>query len=114
MCINDFAVACAIDGSPPYFTYEGETMLIINSEEYEKRRMSGFLKIEPYIEALISHESIHVVIKRLANEEISDALDDLEVIVRHGRLVFQVTLNNMAFASDASGIVLPSRWEESM
>lgn len=114
MCINDFAVACAIDGSPPYFTYDGETMLIINSEEHEKRRMSGFLKIEPYMEALISHESIHVVIKRLVNEEISDALDDLEVIVRHRRLVFQVTLNNMAFASDASGIVLPSHWEESV
>ncbi len=114
MCINDFALACAIDGTPPYFTYEGETMLIINSEEYEKRRVSGFLRIEPYMEALISHESIHVVIKRLVDEQTSDALDDLEVIVRHGRLGFQVTLNNMAFASDTSGIVLPSNWEEPM
>ena len=109
MCINDFAVACAIDGSPPYFTYEGEAMLIINSEEHEKRRVSGVLKIEPYMEALISHESIHVVIKKLVDTETSDALDDLEVIVRHRGLAFQVTLNNIAFARDASGIVLP--WE---
>jgi hypothetical protein len=107
MCINDFVVACAIDGSPPYFTYEGETMLIINSEDHEKQKISGFLKIEPYMEALISHESIHVVIKKLVNGEVSDSLDDLEVIVRRGGLAFQVTLNNIAFATDMSGIVLP-------
>lgn len=109
MCVNYFVVACATDGSPPYFTYEGEAMMIINSEEREKRGTSGFLKIEPYMEALISHESIHVVIKKLVDEETSDALDDLEVIVRHRGLVFQVTLNNMAFARDRSGIVSP--WE---
>lgn len=107
MCINDFVLACAIDGSPPYFTYEGETMQIINSEDHEKRRISGFLKIEPYMEALVSHESIHVVIKKLVNGEASDSLDDLEVIVRRGGLAFQVTLNNIAFATDMSGIVLP-------
>ncbi len=78
VCINDFAIACAIDGSPPYFTYDEETMLIINSEEYEKHKMSRFLKIEPYMEALISHESIHVVIKRLVDQATSDELDDLE------------------------------------
>lgn len=108
MCINDFVVACAIDGSPPYFTYEGKTMLIINSEEHEKRKVSGFLKIEPFMEALISHECIHVILKELFNEEISDSLDDVEVIVRRDGLAFQVTLNNIAFASDMSGIVLPS------
>lgn len=108
MCINDFVFACAVDGSPPYFTYEGDTMLIINSEEHEKRRVSGFNKIEPYMEALISHESIHVIIKRFQNRDISDSLDDLEVIVRRGGLAFQVTLNNMAFASDMSGVVLPT------
>lgn len=107
MCINDFAVACAIDSSPPYFTYEEETMLIINSEEREKRGISGFLAIEQYLEALISHESIHVIIKKFVNEEVSDSLDDLEVIVRHRGLAFQVTLNNIAFATDMSGIVLP-------
>lgn len=109
MCINDFAVACAIDGSPPYFTYDGETMLMINSEEDEKRKVSGFRNIEQFMEALISHESIHVVIKKLVNEDVSDTLDDLEVIVRRRRLAFQITLNNIAFASDMSGIVMP--WE---
>lgn len=107
MCINSFVVACAVDGSPPYFTYDDETMLIINSELQEKRRQSGFPRIEPYMEALISHESVHVVIKKLVDGETSDALDDLEVIVHHRGVAFQVTLNNMAFASDASGIVLP-------
>jgi hypothetical protein len=109
MCINDFVVACAVDGSPPYFTYEGETMMIINSERHERLKQSGFAKIEPHIEGLISHESIHVVIKKLAGGEMSDALDDMEVIVRYKGVVFQVTLNNMAFARDASGLVLP--WE---
>lgn len=108
MCINDFVLACAIDGSPPYVTYEEETMLIINSEEDEKQRKSGFVNIEPFIEALVSHESIHVLIKRFEGQEVSDALDDIEVIVRHRGLKFQVTLNNIAFASDVSGIVLPS------
>ena len=107
MCINDFIVACAIDGSSPYFSYEGETMLIINSEEDEKYQISGFRQIERFMEALISHEAIHVVITKLiGSREISDSLDDLEVIVQHRGLVFQVTLNNMAFASDMSGIVL--------
>ncbi|MFQ5941003.1 MAG: hypothetical protein ACE5KA_04815 [Nitrososphaerales archaeon] len=108
MCINEFTVACAIDGSPPYFTYEGETMLIINSEELERQRISGFQAVEQYMEALISHESIHVIIKKLIDEGTSDSLDDLEVIVRQRGLAFQVTLNNIAFATDMSGIVLPS------
>lgn len=109
VCINDFVLACAVDGSPPYFTYEGESMLAINSKEDERRRESGFRSIEPYMEALISHESIHVVIMASKGREASDALDDLEVIIRRGGLAFQVTLNNMAFARDSSGIVLP--WE---
>lgn len=69
--------------------------------------MSGFRNIESYMEALVSHESIHVIIKRFTEQEISDALDDLEVIVTHKGLKFQVTLNNLAFARDMSGIVTP-------
>ncbi len=107
MCINDFAFACAIDNSPPYFTYEGETMMIINSQEHAKLGKSGFHIVEPHMGALISHESIHVVLKRFVNQEVSDALDDIEVIVTHKGLKFQVTLNNMAFARDMSGIVTP-------
>ncbi|MEM0364117.1 MAG: hypothetical protein QW450_02105 [Candidatus Nitrosocaldus sp.] len=109
MCIDDVAFACAIDGSPPYFTYEDSTMLIINSKMYARHGMSGFKGIERYMEAIISHESIHAVIKRIEPSIDPDALDDIEVIVSRGRMRFQVTLNNMAFATDNSGLVLPDQ-----
>jgi len=38
---------------------------------------------------------------------VSDSLDDIEVIVEHRGAKFQVTLNNMLFAKDHSGIVTP-------
>lgn len=110
MCIDDVVFACAIDGSPPYFTYEGSTMLIINSETHAKHGISGFKDIERYIDAIVSHESIHAVIKRIEPSVDPDAIDDLEVIVVRGRMKFQVTLNNMAFAVDSSGLVLPDQW----
>jgi hypothetical protein len=106
MSINDFAFACALDESPPYFTYEKQTMLIIESNENAIRNINGFLYIEQFIESLISHESVHVVIKNLEGDEISDSLDDLEVIVDRDGSKFQVTLNNMLFARDRSGIVI--------
>ncbi|MFY9565010.1 MAG: hypothetical protein WAM27_07950 [Nitrososphaeraceae archaeon] len=106
MSINDFAFACALDESPPYFTYEKQTMLIIESNENAIRNINGFLYIEQFIESLISHESVHVVIKNLEGAEISDSLDDLEVIVDRDGSKFQVTLNNMLFARDRSGIVI--------
>ena len=107
MTINDFAFACAVDGSPAYFTYEGETMLIIQSKDHARSRQNDFEVIEPFVEALISHESIHVGIKKLEGGEISDSLDDIEIIVEREGLKFQVTLNNILFAKDASGIVTP-------
>ena len=106
MSINDFAFACAMDESPPYFTYEKQTMLIIESNENAIRNINGFLYIEQFIESLISHESVHVVIKILEGAAISDSLDDLEVIVDRDGSKFQVTLNNMLFARDRSGIVI--------
>jgi hypothetical protein len=106
MSINDFAFACALDESPPYFTYEKQTMLIIESNENAIRNINGFLYIEQFIESLISHESVHVVIKNFEGAEISDSLDDLEVIVDRDGSKFQVTLNNMLFARDRSGIVI--------
>ena len=106
MSINDFAFACALDESPPYFTYEKQTMLIIESNENAIRNINGFLYIEQFIESLISHESVHVVIKNLEGAKISDSLDDLEVIVDRDGSKFQVTLNNMLFARDRSGIVI--------
>ena len=107
MAIDGFALACAIDGSPPYFTYDGNTMLIIQSKNHAKSKINAFEYVEPFIEALISHESIHVVIKELEDQNTSDSLDDLEIIIERNRMRFQVTLNNMLFATDMSGIVTP-------
>jgi hypothetical protein len=107
MAINGFALACAIDDSPPYFTYDGNSMLIIQSKNHAKSKINAFENIEAFVEALISHESIHVVIKEIEDQNISDALDDLEIIVERNRTRFQVTLNNMLFATDMSGIVIP-------
>jgi hypothetical protein len=107
MTINDFALACAIDGSSAYFTYHETTMLMIQSEKDAKAGISSFALIEPFMEALISHESIHVIIKSFSDTDVSDSLDDLEVIVEQGGKKFQVTLNNILFATDNSGLVLP-------
>ncbi|HZA42971.1 MAG TPA: hypothetical protein VE504_04340 [Nitrososphaeraceae archaeon] len=107
MPINDFALACAIDNSPAYFTYEETTMVIITSQETARRGSSDFEEMEPYMDSLIAHESIHVVIARIEDSEISDSLDDIEVIVERNGHKFQVTINNILFATDSSGIVTP-------
>jgi hypothetical protein len=107
--INDFAFACSIDGSiVGYFTYHELTMLIVQSEQEARTGVNNFIKIaEPFMEALISHESIHVVINKLEGLKISDALDDVEVIVERDGKRLQVPLNFIHYASDDSGIVLP-------
>jgi len=107
MPIDDFVLACAIDNSPAYFTYEKTTMIIIASKEACKRGSNDFENIEPYIESLISHESIHVVVRRLEGSEQSDSLDDIELIVERKGHKFQITINNILFATDYSGIVTP-------
>ena len=107
--INDFAFACSIDGSiVGYFTYHEMTMLIVQSEQEARTGVNNFIKIaEPFMEALISHESMHVVINKLESLKISDALDDLEVIVERDGMKLQVPVNFIHYASDNSGIVLP-------
>ena len=106
--INDFALACSIDGSVAgYFTYHKKTMLIIQAEDEAKSSTNSFRFIEPFMEALVSHESIHVVINNIEGLETSDSLDDFEVVVDHNGVKMQVTLNNMLFAKDKSGIVTP-------
>ena len=107
MAINDFALACAIDESPAYFTYEKETMLVIQSAQDAKAGVNSFEYIEPFIGALVSHEAIHVAIKKFEGDDTSESLDDIEVIVEHDGRRFQVTLNNILFASDQSGLVIP-------
>jgi hypothetical protein len=107
--INDFAFACSIDGSiVGYFTYHKQTMLIIQSEQEARSGINNFTRIaEPFMEALISHESIHVVLNKVENLEVSDSLDDVEVIVERDGVKLQVPLNFIHYASDNSGIVLP-------
>jgi hypothetical protein len=107
MAINDFALACAIDDSPAYFTYHGETMLVIQSAQDAKAGVNSFDYIEPFMGPLVSHEAIHVAIKKLEGDDASESLDDIEVIVEHNGRRFQVTLNNILFASDYSGLVIP-------
>jgi hypothetical protein len=106
MCINDIVFAYAIDESLPYFTYEDNKMVIVNSKKNAILGINEFKYIENYIEALISHESIHAIIKKIEPNVDPDAIDDIEVIVKRGNIRFQVTMNNLAFATDNSGLVL--------
>ena len=82
-------------------------MIVITSQEACRRGSSDFEEIEPYMDSLIAHESLHVVIARIEGTEISDSLDDIEVIVERNGHKFQVTINNILFATDSSGIVTP-------
>jgi hypothetical protein len=105
MTINDFVFSCATDSVPAYFTYEGENMLIVQSNEAAKKKKNDFENIESFMSALISHESVHVVITKLENSQISDSLDDIEIIIERFGKKFQVSLNNMFFSTDFSGIL---------
>jgi hypothetical protein len=107
MSVCDFVLACSIDDSPGYFTYDNnDTMLIIQSKSSAISNQSDFNYIEPYIELIISHECLHFIIKTLESSIVSEKLDDLEVIVNRNSKNYQVTVNNMLFASDNSGLVL--------
>jgi|SRR5580765_7106746 hypothetical protein len=105
MTINDFVFSCAADNVPAYFTYEGKSMLIVQSKDGAKNKKNDFENIETFMSALISHESLHVVITKLVNSQISDSLDDIEIIVERFGKKFQVSLNNMFFSTDFSGVI---------
>ena len=50
MSICDFVLACSIDDSPAYFTYDNDdTMIIIQSKSSALSNHSDFYYIEPYI-----------------------------------------------------------------
>jgi hypothetical protein len=105
MAIIDFSFACAVDDVPPYFTYHKNCMLIIQSKASAKSGVNDFEMIEKFIPGLISHESMHVVISKLEDCRVSESLDTIEVIVEMGEKKYQVSINNMLFANDNSGIV---------
>ena len=46
MTINDFVFSCATDDVPAYFTYEAESMLIVQSKDGAKNKKMDFEKIE--------------------------------------------------------------------
>lgn len=107
MSICNFVFACSIDDSPAYFTYDNiDNMIIIKSKSSCIHEKDDFNHIEPYMGTLISHESIHVAIKKHEGSSISEKLDDLEIIIMRGGQAFQITINNFAFTNDTSGLVL--------
>ena len=106
MTINDFVFSCATDDVPAYFTYEGRKHAHCPIKGWmQKIRKMDFENIEGFMSALISHESVHVVITKLVNSQISDSLDDVEIVVERFGKKFQVSLNNMFFSTDFSGII---------
>lgn len=70
MAINDYALSCATDQVPGYFTYEGNCMIIVQSKASAKIDKNDFIDIEGFMPSLISHESIHVVITTLENNNL--------------------------------------------
>lgn len=106
LAINDFALSCATDQVPGYFTYERNCMLIVQSKASAQKGKNDFIDIEGFITSLISHESLHVVIRNLENSTTSESLDNIEVIVIRNGQRFQVGLNNIYFSSDHTGVVL--------
>jgi hypothetical protein len=107
MSICDFVLACSIDDSLGYLTYDNDdTIIIVQSKSSAISNQSDFDYIEPYIELIISHETLHFVIKRIESSIVSEKLDDLEVTVVRNAKRYQVTVNIMSYASDNSGLVL--------
>ena len=96
-----------MDHSPSHFTHYGPTILIVQSKERAKSNTHDFQYIEPFIEGLISNILIYMVLTKLENAETAGGLSDVEIIVERDKTKYQVTLNNMLFATDMSGLVTP-------
>ncbi len=116
MGIIDVTVACSFDDSQEYCTYDnplyfqnqliGYSLMLINSRFSELYGPSGFGHIDGLIERVISHETIHVVIKKLEGTEISDKLDDLEILFPLGRgKTHIIKMNFLGYASDNTGLI---------
>jgi hypothetical protein len=80
-------------------------MIIVPSNDGAKNNRNAFERIEDFMSALISHESVHVVIAKLVDGKISDSLDDIEIVVERQGKKYQVSLNNMFFSTDFTGII---------
>jgi hypothetical protein len=115
--IIDFTIACSFEESVEYCTYDnplcqnneliGYSLMLIVSRYAEESKTQSFGLVENLIERVISHETIHVVIKKLENQETSDKLDDFELLYPVGmgkpRLI---KMNFLGYANDNTGLVV--------
>ena len=116
MGIIDIIVACSIEESLEYCTYDnpeyvnnkliGYSLMMIQSKSSAINKLKGFAHIEDLIERVISHETIHVVILKLEGKDSSDRLDDLEISfpIGMGRIHI-IRMNHLGYASDDTGLV---------
>lgn len=116
MGIIDVFVACSFDESQEYCTYDnpeysqnkliGYSLMLVKSKFSEMNGLDSFGHIESLIERVISHETIHVVIKRIEGQEASDRLDDLEITFPvGGGKIHIIRINFLGYASDETGLV---------
>ncbi len=81
--------------------------MLIVSRNAEESKTHSFGLVENLIERVISHETIHVIIKKLENQETSDKLDDFELLYSVGvgkpRLI---KMNFLGYANDNTGLVV--------
>lgn len=114
--IIDLRVACSYDDSQEYCTYDnpeyfqneliGYSLMLIQSKFSEINKLNSFNHIEKLIERVISHETIHVVIKKLEGKETSDKLDDLEISFSFGMgKTHIIKMNFLGYATDNTGLV---------
>jgi hypothetical protein len=80
---------------------------LIISRDAEKSKTPSFRLVESLIERVISHETIHVVIKKLENQETSDELDDFELLYPIGAgKAHLIKMNFLGYANDNTGLIV--------
>ena len=116
MGIIDITVACSVDDSLEYCTYDnaeylqneliGYSLMMIQSKYSAINKLNGFDHIEDLIERVISHETIHIVILKMEGKDTSDKLDDLEISfpIGMGRIHI-INMNYLGYANDNTGLV---------
>ena len=84
----------------------GYSLMLVKSKFSEMNGLDSFGHIESLIERVISHETIHVVIKKIEGQETSDRLDDLEITFPVGRgKIHIIRINFLGYANDETGLV---------
>ncbi|MBA3750061.1 MAG: hypothetical protein H0X03_04055 [Nitrosopumilus sp.] len=116
MGIIEVNIACSYDDSQEYCTYDnpfyfqnqliGYSLMFIASKFAEINGIQSFGHIENLVERVISHETIHVIIKKIEGIESSDKLDDLEISypIERGKTHI-IKMNFLGYANDNTGLV---------